>query len=170
MAIRTTSGPTRGECSSGDCMVTDASVHDFQEPETLPDKAVAGRTLYADAAYLTGRKHRWLRHNEVHEKGSGARKLYETRNVPNPEKSRDHAGVEHISGMMNQHDEMQVHRNHRPCDGNSCNRVGQPDPEAGEVCTAQKKSMLFSLDNCALKNNVKGIIAQNLSENGDFPD
>jgi IS5 family transposase len=85
-----------------DYMVTDASVHDSQELETLLNKADAGQKLYADAAYIGQEEsiEACGMTTEVHEKGARNHKLTETQKASNREKSRHRARVEHIFGFM----------------------------------------------------------------------
>jgi len=83
-------------------MVTDASVHDSQELETLLEKADGGQKLYADSAYVGQEASidQCNMTNEVHEKGAGNRKLTEAQKASNREKSRTRARVEHVFGFM----------------------------------------------------------------------
>lgn len=83
-------------------MVTDASVHDSQELETLIDKDDAGQKLYADSAY-TGQEESIEAcgmANEVQEKGSRYHALTETQKASNREKASHRARVEHIFGYL----------------------------------------------------------------------
>ena len=83
-------------------MVTDASVHDSQELDTLIDQTDAGQPLYADAAYVGQEKsiERCNMTNKVHEKGNKHHKLTETQKASNREKSRHRARVEHVFGCL----------------------------------------------------------------------
>jgi IS5 family transposase len=85
-----------------DYMVTDASVHDSQELDTLIDQTDAGQPLYADAAYVGQEKsiERCNMTNKVHEKGNKHHKLTETQKASNREKSRHRARVEHVFGCL----------------------------------------------------------------------
>ncbi|WP_242664383.1 IS5 family transposase [Chlorobium sp. N1] len=85
-----------------DYMVTDASVHDSQELETLLDKADEGECLYADAAYVGQEEaiDACRMTNMVHEKGNRYHKLIKNQKIDNRFKSRYRARVEHIFGFM----------------------------------------------------------------------
>ena len=85
-----------------DYMVTDASVHDSQELETLLDKADEGECLYADAAYIGLEEaiEAYPMTNMVHEKGNRYHKLTKSQKIDNRFKSRYRARVEHIFGFM----------------------------------------------------------------------
>ena len=85
-----------------DYMVTDASVHDSQELETLLDKADAGQDLYADAAYIGQEKsiEACGMTNKVHEKGTRNHKLTTAQNAKNRQKSKVRSRVEHVFGFM----------------------------------------------------------------------
>jgi IS5 family transposase len=85
-----------------DYMVTDASVHDSQELETLISDSDGGQKLYADAAFIGQEDsiERCGMINEVHEKGNRYHKLTETQKASNKEKSRSRARVEHVFGFM----------------------------------------------------------------------
>ncbi|WP_260472460.1 IS5 family transposase [Chlorobium phaeovibrioides] len=85
-----------------DYTVTDASVHDSQELETLISLNDGGQKLYADSAY-TGQEttiNKYGMRNMVHEKGNRYHKLTEEQNASNREKSRTRARVEHVFGFM----------------------------------------------------------------------
>lgn len=83
-------------------MVTDASVHDSQELETLIDKDDAGQPLYGDSAY-TGQEESiaWCcMQAEVHEKGTSNSKLTDEQKASNRKKSKTRARAEHVFGYM----------------------------------------------------------------------
>ncbi|NTW83187.1 MAG: IS5 family transposase [Chlorobiaceae bacterium] len=85
-----------------DYMVTDASVHDSQELETLLDKADAGQNLYADAAYIGQEEsiEECGMTNKVHKKGTRNHKLTEAQKEKNRAKSKVRARAEHVFGFM----------------------------------------------------------------------
>lgn len=83
-------------------MVTDASVHDSQELETLIDKDDVGQQLYGDSAYTRQEESiEWCgMQAEVHEKGTSKGKLTDKQKVSNRKKSKARARVEHVFGYM----------------------------------------------------------------------
>jgi len=83
-------------------MVTDASVHDPQELETLMEKADGGQKLNADSAYVGQEEsiESCFMQNEIHEKGYAHHPLTEAQKASNHEKSRTRARVEHVFGFM----------------------------------------------------------------------
>lgn len=85
-----------------DYTVTDASVHDSQELETLLDQTDAGQPLYADAASIGQEAsiEQCGMTNNVHEKANKHHKLTETQKASNQEKTRHRARVEHIFGFL----------------------------------------------------------------------
>lgn len=85
-----------------DYMVTDASVHDSQELETLISTDDGGQKLYADAAYIGQEEtiESCGMRNMVHEKGNRYHKLTDAQKASNKEKSRTRARVEHVFGFM----------------------------------------------------------------------
>jgi len=85
-----------------DYMVTDASVHDSQELETLIRKDDEGQCLYADAAYIGQEEtiDEGGMTDMVQEKGNRSHKLTELQKISNRAKARYHSRVEHIIGFM----------------------------------------------------------------------
>ena len=82
--------------------VSDASVHDSQETETLIDRSDAGQPFYGDSAY-TGQEESiaWCGMiNMVHEKGNKYHPLTEVQKASNRIKSKIRARVEHVFGFM----------------------------------------------------------------------
>ena len=83
-------------------MVTDASVHDSQELETLIDKDDVGQQLYGDSAYTRQEESiEWCgMQAEVHKKGTSKGKLTDKQKASNRKKSKARARVEHVFGYM----------------------------------------------------------------------
>jgi transposase, IS5 family len=91
--------------------VTDASVHDSQELETLIDRDDAGQKLYADSAYIgQDESIDWCgMTSEVHEKGARNHALTDEQKASNHLKSKSRARVEHLFGFItNSMDAMHV--------------------------------------------------------------
>jgi len=82
--------------------VSDASVHDSQELETLIDGDDAGQPLYGDSAYVGQEKSiaRCGMTNMIHEKGYKNHPLTEAQRAFNNLKSKTRARVEHVFGFM----------------------------------------------------------------------
>ena len=83
-------------------MVTDASVHDSQELETLIDKDDAGQQLYGDSAYIGQEESiAWCgMQSEINEKGTSSSQLTDKQKASNRKKSKARARVEHVFGYM----------------------------------------------------------------------
>lgn len=84
--------------------VTDASVHDSQETESLLTEEDKGQSLYADSAYRSEEIEAMLKKKEmdsqVHEKGYRNNPLTEEQKENNKVKSKTRARVEHIYGFI----------------------------------------------------------------------
>lgn len=92
--------------------VSSASKHDSQELETLMDHADAGQPLFGDAAYVGFEEliEEYQMINQIHEKGSGAKKLTESQKASNRKKSKIRARIEHVFGFMtNSMNAMYIH-------------------------------------------------------------
>lgn len=84
--------------------VTDASVHDSQETESLISEKDTGQPVYGDSAYSGEPIANLLSANEnineIHEKGYRDHPLTETQKESNRRKSKIRARVEHVFGFM----------------------------------------------------------------------
>lgn len=84
--------------------VTDASVHDSQEIETLITEEDKGQSMYADSAYRSQEIETMLKEKEmdsqVHEKGYKNNPLTDAQKENNKVKSKTRARVEHIFGFI----------------------------------------------------------------------
>ncbi len=82
--------------------VSDASVHDSQELETLIDRSGAGQPLYGDSAYVGQEESiAWCGMTDmIHEKGYQNHPLTEAQKAFNSLKSKTRARVEHVFGFM----------------------------------------------------------------------
>lgn len=84
--------------------VTDASVHDSQETESLLSEKDSGQPFYGDSAYSGATVAEVLKNkkmdNQIHEKGYRDHPLTETQKESNRQKSKIRARVEHVFGFM----------------------------------------------------------------------
>ena len=85
-------------------VVTDASVHDSQAFDRLPDSSNTGKQVFADSAYRSKAINSTLKEqglkNEIHYKGSRGMPLTEAKQRVNHKRSKVRATVEHIFGFQ----------------------------------------------------------------------
>jgi IS5 family transposase len=84
--------------------VTDASVHDSQVLDAVLDAQAKDRAVYADSAYRSAERERWLSENglvsKICERAYRNCSMTETQTISNKGKSVVRARVEHIFGFM----------------------------------------------------------------------